>query len=134
MLEKQYQCWLHAPASHDLGKLDHKIPGQARTLGIVPRVSKANNTTWNTIYKQNITFFYLFASASVAGGGVGLRTISTLSCTPCKSNSPSYATTLRFFAALSVPTSASNMFAHLSSWNSTPNVTFNTHTQKTIKI
>lgn len=49
--------------------------------------------------------------------------ISTLSWTPCSSSSPSYVKIFLFFAARSVPTNASNIFAHLSSLNSTPNVT-----------
>jgi len=54
----------------------------------------------------------------------GLSVISTLSWTPCSSSSPSYVNTFLFFPALSVPTSASNIFAHSSSLNSVPNVTF----------
>lgn len=49
--------------------------------------------------------------------------MTTWSCAPCKRSSPSYLISFFLFAALSVPTSASNKLAHRSSLKSTPNVT-----------
>lgn len=50
--------------------------------------------------------------------------ITVLSWTPCRRSSPSYVKIFLFFAALNVPTRASNMFAHRSSLNRTPKVTY----------
>lgn len=51
------------------------------------------------------------------------RTMSTLSWTPCRSNSPSNVIIFFLLAARSVPTSASKMLLHWVSLNKTPNVT-----------
>ena len=51
------------------------------------------------------------------------RTMSTSSWTPWNNISPSNLTIFFLFAALSVPTNASNKLAHLSSLNRTPNFT-----------
>lgn len=67
-------------------------------------------------------------AASTAGWATGSTILgnsitSTLSCTPWKSISESNLTIFLFLAARNVPTSASKIFAHLSSLNSVPNFT-----------
>lgn len=59
----------------------------------------------------------LLSTSSVEAGAVaeGFMVITTLSWTPCRRSSPSYVKIFLFFAALSVPTRASNMFAQRSS-------------------
>ena len=74
--------------------------------------------------KCKLKIYELF-SASLEGAAVGgFKVMTTLSWTPCRRSSPSYIKIFLFFAALSVPTRASNMFAHRSSLKRTPNVTY----------
>lgn len=89
----------------------------------MPEVSSTRLYILHALYHykghKNKLVFQVYDAAEA-----GLSVISTLSWTPCSSSSPSYVSTFLLFAALSVPTSASNMFAHSSSLNSVPNVTF----------